>query len=69
MVRIMSVKHFPVSEAQRDTLIELVSHHAFSGKERLATVSWLNSPRANYTDCTLLIDKARFRIDSKGGQR
>ena len=54
---------FPLTQQQRDKLVKLVSHFAFSGKERLATISWLNSPNANYGDCELLIDKARIRIE------
>ena len=67
MIHVMSCTWFPVSEKQKETLLQLIGHGAFSGKERMATISWLNGPNANYSDANLLIDKARFRIDSKGG--
>ena len=63
MIHIMSCTWFNVSEEQKDTLLKLVSHFAFSGKERMATISWLNSPNANWSDANLLIDKAKIRIE------
>ena len=63
MVHIMSATWFPVSEKQKETLLRLVGHRAFSGQERMATISWLNGPNANYSDCNLLIDKAKYRIE------